>query len=83
MNWIRIKEIEALDPSQNILVWQHNLSDPNSSRFQRAIYFSGIIKIYPIQGDNYYLRDKEYIGYDLEGDVCQITHFALVEAPKF
>lgn len=92
MNWIKISEInkqEDID-GENILVWQNNLSDPECSRFQRAVFFKGdekvcsFIKIYPNGGSrNYYKEDKEWKNYDLEGDMCQITHFSIVDAPSF
>lgn len=88
MNWIKIEEIKNHKPKGNILVWQKNLSDDSCSRFQRAVFFKGnknccsFIKIYPIGNDNNpYKEDKEYKNYDLEGDMCQITHFAIIDAP--
>ena len=89
MKWIET-EINNFDIKvKNILVWQKNLSEPACSRFQRAVFFRSnnktcsFIKIYPLgTDDNYYKEDKEYKNYDLEGDMCQITHFAIVDAPE-
>ena len=91
MNWINISEIDNQKEieGEGILVWQHNLSDKTSSRFQRGIYFKGdektssFIKIYPDQGSRgYFKQDNGYKNYDLEGDMCQITHFAIISPPK-
>jgi len=40
------------------------------------------IKIYPIDDTKYFTEDKEWKNMDLEGDMCQITHFALVNPPE-
>jgi len=96
MEWIpisKINEYKELDndmPLINILVWQKNLSDENSSRFQRAVFYKGdkkcggFFRMYPVGIDaNHYKEDNQYIGLDLEGDRCQITHFAFVKKPSF
>jgi hypothetical protein len=92
MNWINISEINKQEniEGKNILVWQNNLSDAECSRFQRAVFYKGdekvssFIIIYPIGTDrNHYREDKEWKNYDLEGDMCKITHFAMVESPSF
>lgn len=90
MYWINISEINLKDSieGKNILVWQNNISDPECSRFQRAIFYKGdnndsFIKIYPIGTErNYYKEDKKWKNYDLEGDMCQITHFAIIDPPR-
>lgn len=89
MNWINISEIDNHDvEGKSILIWQNNLADKESSRFQRAVYHKGnnkvtsFIRIYPLTNRQlYYKEDKQWIDYDLEGDKCQITHFAIVNAP--
>jgi hypothetical protein len=84
MNWIKVSEIEKYMPTGNILVWQENLSDPASSRFQRAMWFEGShFLIYPIvHRQSFRLTDEgNYEGRDLEGDLCRITHFCYVERP--
>ncbi len=57
---------------------------------QRAVFYKGnekvssFIKIYPIGTNrNYFKEDKEWKNRDLEGDMCQITHFAIIDAPSF
>ena len=91
INWINISEINNQKDieGENILVWQNNLSDSKCSRFQRAVFYKGndkvcsFIKIYPIGTErNYYKEDKGWKNRDLEGDMCQITHFAIIEAPN-
>lgn len=82
MEWIDISEIENTEPKGSILVWQDNKADPDSSRFQRAVYFSGIIDIYPLVYRSTFEKSKDWIGYDIEGDLCQITQFALVKPPQ-
>lgn len=88
MNWININEINDYKiEGENILVWQNNLSDKNSSRFQRALFQKGnqkvcsFIEILPRVSRHLFMEDKQWISYDLEGDQCQITHFAIVESP--
>ena len=92
MNWINISEINKQKniEGKNILVWQNNLSDAECSRFQRAVFYKSnnkvcsFIKIYPVGTDrNYYKEDKEWKNRDLEGDMCQITHFAIIDTPSF
>lgn len=88
MNWINISEINKQEniEGKNILVWQTNLSDTECSRFQRAVFYKGndkvcsFIKIYPM-GTEIYKEDKEWKNMDLEGDMCQITHFAIIGRP--
>lgn len=90
MNWINISEIDTHEEieGKNILVWLKNLADSECSRFQRAVFLKGnericsFIKLYPITvGNSYYKQDEDYTNYDLEGDMCKITHFAIVDAP--
>lgn len=85
MNWIKVSEIEKYSPDDSILVWQENLSDKDSSRFQRAIWFEGShFVIYPLTNRQKFMLNEEgnYVGRDLEGDLCMITHFCFVENPN-
>jgi hypothetical protein len=90
MNWIKIQEIDKYDvDGKSILIWQRNLADAECSRFHRAIYYNGnekvssFVRIYPITtSKQIYMKDNEWIDYDLEGDMCQITHFAIVQSPN-
>lgn len=89
MNWIDISEINNYNvEGKNILIWQNNLSDKECSRFQRAVYYNGdnkvspFIRIYPMTDGTIYKKNKEWINYDLEGDKCQITHFAIINSPN-
>ena len=90
MEWINISKIRDYESieGKSILVWQENLADSTCSRFQRAIFYKDdlksydMIQIYPNLGDNYFLKSDNYINYDLEGDKCQITHFAIVDKPN-
>lgn len=87
MEWISIKDIDEHEylTSSDIMVWQENLVDKECSRFQRGLYFScgddSFIKIYPRERNNFY-KSKNYMFYDLDGDMCQITHFSIIEPPK-
>lgn len=88
MEWINISEIDNHDvEGKNILIWQNNLADKECSRFQRAVYHKGndkvcsFVRIYPITNRQVYREDQQWIDYDLEGDKCQITHFAIVNKP--
>ncbi len=88
MNWININEINNYNiVGENILIWQNNLTDKDCSRFQRATFLRGndkvcsFIEILPRTARQLFMEDKQWIGYDLEGDQCQITHFAIVESP--
>jgi hypothetical protein len=85
MNWIDIREIDKIQPKGNILIWQHNLNDEECSRFQRAIHYKeSHIDIYPLTHRTTFDFNENgfYEGYDLEGDLCRVTHFALIEAPS-
>ena len=82
IDWIKIEEIDDCNTSRNIMIWEENLSDPVCSRFQRGDYFEGLIQVYPHNSSAYYEKKKNYISYDLEGDRCQITHFAFVDSPN-
>lgn len=90
MDWIEISKIDDYPEIENksILVWQENLSDSSCSRFQRAIFNKGdsrisdSITIYPVVYSNYFQKSDNYVNYDLEGDKCQITHFAIISKPK-
>jgi len=82
--WIPISEIKTINPQDNILIWQHNLSDEECSRFQRAVWYEDShIDVYPLTHRTTfnYLENGFYEGYDLEGDRCRVTHFAIVNAP--
>lgn len=64
MNWISISEIKKYEDieGKNILVWQNNLSDKESSRFQRGSFFKGnksgsFIKIFPSELGNKYYKE--------------------------
>ena len=89
MNWINISEINNQPDieGKSILVWQKNLTDPECSRFQRAVFykgdkFSSFIKIYPTGSvSGFFKEDEEWKNRDLEGDMCQLTHFSTVNAP--
>lgn len=88
MNWIEIENIDKHDvEGENILIWQENITDKECSRFQRAVYTKGdskecsFLQIYPNTFSQYFMEDKDWIGSDLEGDKCQITHFTIVERP--
>jgi hypothetical protein len=87
MNWIDINKIDDSLNGESILIWQENLTDKSCSRFQRAVYYTGntkissFIKIYP-NNKQVYMQDKSYINYDLEGDLCQITHYSIVNSPN-
>lgn len=77
-NWINISD-ELPNNGEFILVWQENLSDSNSSRWQKALYSDyGDIKVfdvYPIVFREQYINKDDFIGTDLEGDKIQITHW--------
>lgn len=83
INWIDISEVKEHVPTSSVLVWQKNHADPECSRFQRAVIYSNFIKIYPLlDGSTYKLDDNnKWMGFDFEGDLCEITHFAFVNAP--
>ena len=81
MNWISVYE-ELTQHSNNILIWQKNLNDYESSRFQRAVFFETHFKIYPCIDNENYLKKNDWKGYDNEGDLCHITHWCEIEAPK-
>lgn len=83
--WIPISEInnnESLE-GESILIWQHNLSDPESSRFQRAVWYKeSHIDVYPLtHKTRFKFKDGNYDGYDLEGDMCRVTHFKTINRP--
>lgn len=81
--WIPINEIKTIKPENNILIWQENLSDKECSRFQRAVWYETFIKVYPLTHRTLFKLKENgfYEGYDLEGDLCRVTHFAIVNAP--
>lgn len=84
MEWIDISEINKIDLPNNILIWQHNLSDSECSRFQRANYLQDTqITVYPLTHNTKFKLQENgfYEGYDLDGDWCRITHFAIIDAP--
>lgn len=82
--WIPISEIKTVNPQGNILIWQENLSDKECSRFQRAIWYETFIEVYPLTNRTLFkLNDVGcYQGYDLEGDLCRVTYFAIINEPK-
>jgi hypothetical protein len=84
MDWISINEIKSYDPTDSILIWQHNLVDIESSRFQRAVYYESHIVVYPLTHSTTFKKNEknEFVGYDLEGDLCQVTHFAIINPPN-
>lgn len=85
IDWIKIEDIDNHEIPSSIMVWQENITDPECSRFQRATYFDGddgFIQIYPHSSSAYFKKETHYIGSDLEGDTCQITHFAFVNSPN-
>ena len=83
VNWIPISEIKTINPENNIMIWQENLSDKECSRFQRAIWFEDShIDVYPLTHKTTFdYKNGFYEGYDLEGDLCRVTHFAIINAP--
>lgn len=84
MNWININEIKNYNPKFNILIWQQNLVDQESSRFQRAVWYEDShIDVYPLtHKTSFDLKENGfYEGYDLEGDLCRVTHFIIIQGP--
>lgn len=72
--WVSVKKQLPKD-GDTVLVWQNNLSDKKCSRWQKAYYSDGIFEVYPkVYGKGYFEKTK-FKGYDLEGDVIQITHW--------
>jgi len=45
------------------------------NNLQKAIYFSEIFDIYPKSEDAYFQKKDNFENYDLEGDLCKITHW--------
>lgn len=84
--WIDISKIKDYNlQGIDILIWQHNLVDEESSRFQRASYWEDFcFTVYPITHRTRFRLNKEgfYEGNDSEGDLCRVTHFALITPPK-
>lgn len=73
--WIRINDDLPKDNTM-VLVWQKNLADEESSRVQKANYLSaGVFTIYPTVHTTIYKKTKGYRNYDLEGDICELTHW--------
>lgn len=88
MNWIKLENItEEHKRTKNLMFWQENLSDKQGSRFQRGSYIDdggkgdSFIQLYP-RGQKFFDQSEDWKNYDLEGDMCQITHYAVVEPPK-
>jgi len=84
MKWIPINE-KLPEDGQKIIVWQQNISDPECSRHHCAVYYqhkdlSSFIDIYPRVFKTVYKSGKDFKNYDLEGDMCQITHW--MELPE-
>ena len=86
VKWIPIFEIKTINPNVSIMIWQHNLSDEECSRFQRAFWYEDShIVVYPLTNRTVFDYNEEtgfYEGYDLEGNFCRVTHFSLVNAPN-
>lgn len=86
VKWFPMSEIKTIKPNVSIMIWQHNLSDEECSRFQRAFWYEDShIDVYPLTHRTVFDYNDEngfYEGYDLEGDFCRVTHFALVNAPN-
>ena len=86
VKWIPISEIKTINPKVSIMIWQHNLSDEECSRFQRAFWYEDShIDVYPLTHRTVFDYNEEngfYEVYDLEGDFCRVTHFAIVNTPK-
>lgn len=82
-NWIEISELSKYNPEDNILIWQDNLSENKYSRFQRAILIGNTITVYPLSHRTKFKLNADgfYEGYDLEGDLCRVTHFQLIKNP--
>lgn len=80
-DWI---SVEKDLPIQNgyVLVWQKNISDAESSRFQRAYYDDMGFTIYPHVRNGRFSKNKDFKNSDLEGDLCQITHWKVINPPK-
>lgn len=88
INWVKLLDINNHDvEGKMLLLWQHNLVYKSSSRFQKGMYYTGnektgpFITIYPRTTGQIYYGNKLWVGSDLEGDKCQLTHFAFVDAP--
>lgn len=85
MDWIDLKN-EKPNDNEMIMVWQENLNDKKSSRFQRALYNKygdyESFTIYPLLYKEEFLSSNDFKGYDFEGDLCQITHFTRVKKPN-
>lgn len=79
MYWKSIKDYKPEEGSV-VIIWQENLSEPNCSRFQKAIYYKTHFRIYPIGSGDVYRSTSDFVALDLEGDTCQITHW--MNAPK-
>lgn len=79
MIWLPINE-KLPEEGSVVIIWQENLSDPNCSRFQKAVYYKTHFRIYPIGLENVYKSSNDFVALDLEGDTCQITHW--MNAPK-
>jgi len=84
VNWIPISEIKNIKPENNILIWQENLCDKECSRFQRAVWYEDShINVYPLSNKTMFkYKNGFYEGYDLEGDLCIVTHFTIINAPS-
>lgn len=79
--WISV-ETRLPDNGQAVLVWQNNLSDKECSRLQKATFLSvGTFKLYPAVHSTIFKKDNGYKNYDLEGDMCEITHWMPLPSP--
>ena len=81
--WISVNDRLPEDNTM-VLVWQKNITDKESSRVQKANYLSaGVFTIYPAVHTTIYKNTKGYRNYDLEGDLCKLTHWQpLPQPPK-
>lgn len=85
MEWIDISKINEYELNDIILIWQNNISDANSSRFQKAFYHKDShFEIFPKTQLTRFRKNRhgKYQGYDLEGDLCEVTHFLIVDKPR-
>lgn len=83
MNWIKIEDIVENNPQETIALWEYNKYEPESSKFQKGVYYGGkypFIRMYPQMT---IVRSKnKWEHYDLNGDICTFTHFLIIEPPK-
>lgn len=82
-DWKEISKILENEKGDNILIWQQNLNDDGDSRFQRAVFIGNTITVYPLSHRTKFKLNTDgfYEGYDLEGDLCRVTHYMTIEKP--